>query len=460
METDQAIVEVTDRALAAGSAEEPTWRLEAYPCTDDHATQDLHLQSVTPTTCDRTTEEELHRVAHIEPLLKAVPLMLMFDTDRENAYIHRCDRIRRQGVHLCFAFGIVGSITGAVAHIVTGSVFTSFNGHPFDMLHAVVYSTAFAFGVLELVILCVNDHMLFYQILRIAVLLPGITGAAVDVSIHAVIAPEGCSPGSSDQQRYGAGQMFACTVPPLLYAIVVTTPAWINILNLAILLVSHLISGMMTGQTRATVVMAFAMVVESGAFYALERCRRDAFILTLQTTRSHAQVLQLMADRARQQHQEILAKAEIAHQVAVSEALMERTKAELLEAQVARLKLQLLTSASSAISEGPNRVIREAREREAWTERWLAPNLNTDDDSRNATMLCLAVSTLDGLCFTAHMLRGASLGKEMKLKPGSHAFVKVAGEDHIRMNLMACEFGEASGHPKLANEQPVLYAGA
>ena len=61
--------------------------------------------------------------------------------------------------------------------------------------------------------------------------------------------------------------------------------------------------------------------------------------------------------------------------------------------------------------------------------------------------------------FTANILRGGTLGREMKLKPGSHAFVKVAAEDHLRVNITTCEFGNAAGHPKLANEQPVLFAG-
>ena len=178
-----------------------------------------------------------------------------------------------------------------------------------------------------------------------------------------------------------------------------------------------------------------------------------------QQTMSLLQHGKLMADKAALKQRELLIHAELGHQTVVYDAFMTRTKAELLELKVNRLKLQLLTATSSAISEGPSAVIRQAREREAWTERWLVPNLKTDDDSRNAKIPCLAVSTPDGICFTAHMLRGASLGKEMKLKPGSHAFVKLADEDCIRVNVMACEFGEASGHPKLANEQPVLYAG-
>jgi hypothetical protein len=54
---------------------------------------------------------------------------------------------------------------------------------------------------------------------------------------------------------------------------------------------------------------------------------------------------------------------------------------------------------------------------------------------------------------------GNALGKEKNIKPGSHAFVAMEGEPFIRVSVMAAEFGAAAGHPQLANEKPVLYAG-
>ena len=47
----------------------------------------------------------------------------------------------------------------------------------------------------------------------------------------------------------------------------------------------------------------------------------------------------------------------------------------------------------------------------------------------------------------------------IRIRPGSHAFVRVVGEPYLRVGLFAATFGEACGHRQLANEQPVLYAG-
>jgi hypothetical protein len=95
-------------------------------------------------------------------------------------------------------------------------------------------------------------------------------------------------------------------------------------------------------------------------------------------------------------------------------------------------------------------------------------------------MSCLAVSSLD---MRSNMLQKSTralscsppyacrkfeargltsrneLGKEKKIKPGSHAFVAMEGEPFIRVSVMAAEFGAAAGHPQLGKEEPVLYAG-
>lgn len=47
----------------------------------------------------------------------------------------------------------------------------------------------------------------------------------------------------------------------------------------------------------------------------------------------------------------------------------------------------------------------------------------------------------------------------VRLRPGSHAFVVMANEPYLRVNLMASEFGTACGHPVLAAERSTLYAG-
>jgi hypothetical protein len=62
--------------------------------------------------------------------------------------------------------------------------------------------------------------------------------------------------------------------------------------------------------------------------------------------------------------------------------------------------------------------------------------------------------------FEARILSSKSgLGREAQIKPGSHAFVALEGEPFIRVSLPASTFGSAAGHPQLAREKPVLYAG-
>ena len=61
--------------------------------------------------------------------------------------------------------------------------------------------------------------------------------------------------------------------------------------------------------------------------------------------------------------------------------------------------------------------------------------------------------------FTAQLLRSTGVGKNRPLKIGSHAFVRCYNEDFLRVNVLAMEWNEGCGHPMLANETPVLFAG-
>jgi len=45
------------------------------------------------------------------------------------------------------------------------------------------------------------------------------------------------------------------------------------------------------------------------------------------------------------------------------------------------------------------------------------------------------------------------------LGPGTHVFVKIAGEEELRVGVATMEWGKAHGHMLLTNGQPVLYAG-
>ena len=62
------------------------------------------------------------------------------------------------------------------------------------------------------------------------------------------------------------------------------------------------------------------------------------------------------------------------------------------------------------------------------------------------------------------MLRSSGIGRKMAIKEGTHAFVvlghdEIDGKPFFRRTLMAFAFGMACDHPKLANDQDVIFAG-
>jgi len=76
----------------------------------------------------------------------------------------------------------------------------------------------------------------------------------------------------------------------------------------------------------------------------------------------------------------------------------------------------------------------------------------------DGTLACTVVRGAKGAA------RGTYVQKEMhtrqvQLRPGSHAFVRCAGEKFLRVAIASAPFGKASGHTSLAAEGPVLYAG-
>mmetsp|Transcript_27575 Transcript_27575/g.63446 ORF Transcript_27575/g.63446 Transcript_27575/m.63446 type:complete len:259 (+) Transcript_27575:102-878(+) len=78
--------------------------------------------------------------------------------------------------------------------------------------------------------------------------------------------------------------------------------------------------------------------------------------------------------------------------------------------------------------------------------------------SEDGTLACTVVRGAKGAA------RGTYVQKEMhtrqvQLRPGSHAFVRCAGEKFLRVAIASAPFGKASGHTSLAAEGPVLYAG-
>ena len=74
-------------------------------------------------------------------------------------------------------------------------------------------------------------------------------------------------------------------------------------------------------------------------------------------------------------------------------------------------------------------------------------------------MPCLALRCDENGQCSARTFKGTELGAEVAIKPGSHSFVSVPGEDFIRASKTGFVLGKASGHGILSDEKPVLFAG-
>jgi len=148
-------------------------------------------------------------------------------------------------------------------------------------------------------------------------------------------------------------------------------------------------------------------------------------------------------------------RAESAEACARAAAQLQAKMNELLESELSRLKLLIFSgspAARHAIHRDPTLVT-------AWTGEWTKPERT--DVVPAVTYPCYAFFT-DERGHTAScrwLYVGNTLGKEGVLAYGAHAFVKVLSEPFLRVGPHACSFGQASGHPLLASEEPVLYAG-
>ena len=76
-----------------------------------------------------------------------------------------------------------------------------------------------------------------------------------------------------------------------------------------------------------------------------------------------------------------------------------------------------------------------------------------------ATFPCVALECDQQGVYSARFFFGFEPGAARGIKPGSHTFVRIPGEDFLRAPLRAFEFGRAKGHGSLSDGQPVLFAG-
>jgi len=136
-------------------------------------------------------------------------------------------------------------------------------------------------------------------------------------------------------------------------------------------------------------------------------------------------------------------------------------EAELLHMKLECLQLKLSLTGVTGIShsshgyESPSVVVRPGVLKVAWRKETY-PNTLPTPESKG---ICIAAFLHEGKLHGQRFKNG-ELGNDMQIKPGSHAFVKANGrEPFLRLNLLSCEFGHACGHPQLACEEPILFAG-
>lgn len=180
----------------------------------------------------------------------------------------------------------------------------------------------------------------------------------------------------------------------------------------------------------------------------LEQRRKNEFLSSVRTLMLVKKLQETEASRLKAEHQT---------EIAAAEAL-------LLREQLKRLKLDILSLRTHEAIEPVQRV---AAVTKAWTTdgQWHEVKTVKDDPatsvSHKPTFPHAAVWFQADGSFTAkrNPARVNTDASEMTLQTGSHAFVKVHEEDFLRAAIVPSSFGNASGHPILANERAVLYAG-
>ena len=134
---------------------------------------------------------------------------------------------------------------------------------------------------------------------------------------------------------------------------------------------------------------------------------------------------------------------------------------EQLELQLQLLRTQITCEGQSLVS-ATTMIQQPACLIGAWgegTESAAERPATADNTLPTTTFPCIAAFVTEGDTFSARVLKRTGLGKEARIKTGSHPFVMLDGEDFLRVGIIKSTFGGASGHPKLGNGQPVLYAG-
>lgn len=180
----------------------------------------------------------------------------------------------------------------------------------------------------------------------------------------------------------------------------------------------------------------------------LEQNHRSAFLAKLSVLRLQSELQASETSRLEEKTQSLLSCA----------------KLKLQEADLARVKIQLMTMTCAPSDEFPTesspldlssiaKVGRDPLLQNAWGEtKRRAPS--------NPKFPCIAVTSTDDAHYAGRALSTKGvLGQDRVIKQGSHSFVKIPEEPHLRVSTMAMAFGSCPGHPMLASESTVQYAG-
>ena len=181
----------------------------------------------------------------------------------------------------------------------------------------------------------------------------------------------------------------------------------------------------------------------------LEQSHRGAFLTKLNVIRLQSELQASETSRLEEKTQSLLSFANRKRQ----------------EADLERAKVQLMTMTCAPSEEGDmseslrqiTKVQREPRLKKAWED---AGGGLMKASTSNPKFPCIAVTSSDDMHYLGRTLSTKGvIGKEKVIREGSHSFVKIPGEAYLRVSSMAKTFGSCPGHPMLASECQVRYAG-
>ena len=195
--------------------------------------------------------------------------------------------------------------------------------------------------------------------------------------------------------------------------------------------------------------LALGSICLGAILYTIEQTHRVAFLAKLNAIRLQSELQASETSRLEEQTQSLLSFANRKRQ----EADLERAK----------IQLMTMTCAPSEEADVPEslrqitKVQRVPRLKKAWE---VAGGGVMEASTSNSKFPCFAITSTDDIHYSGRALSTKGvIGREKVIREGSHSFVKVPGEAYLRVSSMAKTFGSCPGHPMLASESQVQYAG-